>query len=136
MTDPTNKRGSLEPVSRFCQVSSIVNRRTVGAAVFVGGLVVSGASLYQPVDQAPTTIYLTVATSGTSGGTSGTSGNTSGDNTSGGTSGGTSGTAGVSSGSANPIAAFFAQIWHATVSFFGGLITSFLGLFFGFRRFN
>jgi hypothetical protein len=37
---------------------------------------------------------------------------------------------------ANPVAAFFAWIWHSTASFFGGLITSFLGLFFGFRRPN
>jgi hypothetical protein len=59
--------------------------------------------------------------------------------TSGNTSGGTSGTSGQSSGTTgvpapNPIVAFFSAIWHATTTFVGGLITAFLGLFFGFRR--
>jgi hypothetical protein len=30
--------------------------------------------------------------------------------------------------------AFIASTWHAIASFIGGLITSFLGLFVGFRR--
>jgi hypothetical protein len=68
---------------------------------------------------------------GTSGSTSGSTGVTSGQ-TSGGTSGQTSGgTTGVPA--PNPIVAFFAAIWQATSSFVGGLITAFLGLFFGFR---
>jgi hypothetical protein len=57
--------------------------------------------------------------------------------TTGGTSGGTSGqTSGGTTGvpAPNPIVTFFAAIWHATTTFIGGLITAFLGLFFGFRR--
>jgi hypothetical protein len=183
MGDPINDPSSGESAGKFWQANSIVNRRTVGAAVFIGGLVISGASLYQPIEPLET-VSLTAGTSGasgetssgtsgqtssgasgqTSGGTSGTSSGTSGTSgqssgtsggsgeTSSGTSGqtssgasgqtssGTSGTSGQSSGTTtgaptpNRFVAFLASIWHATASFIGGLITSFLGLFFGFRR--
>jgi hypothetical protein len=43
MTDPPKEPGSAETVSTLWRINSVISRRTVGAAMFVGGLIVSGA---------------------------------------------------------------------------------------------
>lgn len=64
----------------------LVSRQTVGATIFVGGLIISGASLMQPPgESAP--VNLTSGTSGQSSGSSGASSSSSSSGASSGSSG-------------------------------------------------
>src|SRR5882724_5728389 len=80
------------------RATRLVTRQTVGAAVFAGGLIISGASLLQPVEQSAP-VSLTAGTSGaSSSGTSGASSSgTSGASSGGGSGASSGGTSGASS---------------------------------------
>src|SRR4051794_31608777 len=97
-----HEQNPKNPKTAAAQLNSLRRRRRIGAALFVGGLLVSGASLFHPASPSQTFTLTNATTGGTSGssGSSGSSGASSSGASSSGASGGAS-SSGASGGASS-----------------------------------